>query len=421
LATVNKAADPPPWAVDLRRAREGREWGRLELAHEMSQATDAALPASSSLVRMIRGWERGDNRPSERYTYLLRRVLGPHVLPSEPVEPQPAEVGNDLGDLLDLSRRAEISDVGAGVLDDLQVAVELMCRGYPTIPPLQLRNQTKDHLRFVLRLLDGRTSLRQHRELLVQAGWLSALLGCVYYDLNDRIAAEYARRMANRFAESADHGELRGWSSEMAAWFALVEGRYSDVIMHCEQGLLYAGGTNAAAQLHFQAARGYARMRDSAGVGESLRAGNLVLDQLPRPSNVDNHFVFDRDKLHFYATFIYTWLGSENEAAAEHAAEVIHQCEPRPGTTRWPTRLGITRLLMGMLAGRRNELEEALFYGRSGLELGRDPAGLLDRAAELHGELRTRYPRELSVREYGELVGSRRAALPTADPHPLPS
>ncbi|MEU7855376.1 hypothetical protein [Nonomuraea sp. NPDC049141] len=38
----------------------------------------------------------------------------------------------------------------------------------------------------------------QHRELLVITDWLTALLGCVHYDLGEREEAETARRASSR-------------------------------------------------------------------------------------------------------------------------------------------------------------------------------------------------------------------------------
>ncbi len=79
-------------------------------------------------------------------------------------------------------------------------------------------------------LLAKRVTLAEHRELLVIAGWLSALLACTLYDAGDPGAAETARRMTRQFGEHAAHGELVAWSFEIAAWYALVEGRFAEVI-----------------------------------------------------------------------------------------------------------------------------------------------------------------------------------------------
>ncbi|WP_433224178.1 hypothetical protein [Microtetraspora malaysiensis] len=59
-----------------------------------------------------------------------------------------------------------------------------------------LRDRTQKRLAQVTRLLSGRITLDQHRELLVITGWLTALLGCVHSDLGEREEAETARQAA---------------------------------------------------------------------------------------------------------------------------------------------------------------------------------------------------------------------------------
>lgn len=204
------------------------------------------------------------------------------------------------------------------------------------------------------------------------------------------------------------------WAWEMAAWFALVEGRYPDVVAACEAGLRHAGVSNAAAQLTVQAARGHARMGNERAARAAIEAGSALVEQLPAAEHPEHHFVFDGDKAAFYGAFIYTWLDTPaaDRTAEEYALEVVRQCGGyEVGAVRWPSRLGIIRILQGTLAGRRRELEEALHHGVAGLTMGRNPAGLLDRAADLHHELVERFPGEPGVREYGALVATRRAEL----------
>ncbi|MBG0819064.1 hypothetical protein [Planomonospora sp. ID82291] len=407
----------PAWAARLRALRTGQFWSVQDLARELRAAADgptrAHLPSRDSLARMIRGWESGEHRPSELYATLFSVLYGreAEVLLAPAADPTEQD---DALELVDLARLAEASDLGAGMLDDIDVLVDRLCRDYPSAPALRLRDQAKRHLRFVVRLLEGRTTLTQHRELLVRAGWLAALLGCVYYDLGDRGAAETSRRLLLRLGEQAGHGELIGWGWELAAWYALIEGRYRDVVELAEAGLVHAGVSNGAAQLTFQTARGYARLGDGRGADEALQRGLAILGRLPVPDHPEHHFVFDRTKFDFYAATIYTWLG-EDAAATEHAGEVVRQCQGAGGRVRWETRLGTTRILLGTIAGRRGELDEAIHYGRGGLAFARRTAGLIGRAAELHDGLVTRYPDEPAVQEYGELIRESRRALPPPD------
>jgi len=210
---------------------------------------------------------------------------------------------------LDLARMVTVSDLGQGALDTLQEAADLLCRAYPSASAGELRARSKQRLSYIARLLSGRLTLAQHRELLVTAGWLALLLGCVHYDLREREQAEAARQAAYQARLQAGHGEIIAWSYEMAAWFALTEGRYHDVVDYAQAGQQHAGLTNAMIQLVLQQARrGQARLGERHDVHASLDHGAKLLEQIPRPEHPENHFVFDHTKWIFYAATCYTWL-----------------------------------------------------------------------------------------------------------------
>ena len=162
----------------------------------------------------------------------------------------------------------------------------------------------------------------------------------------------------------------------------------------------HASTTSAAVQLTLQAARGYARMGNPQA-REALRAGLAILSRLPQPAHPEHHFVFDRGKYEFYVATILTWLG-DDATAAEHAREVVRQCEAAGG---WPTRLGTTLINLGVLAGRRGDLDEAVSCGATALCLPHRSAELLPRAAELGRDLGARYPGERLVAGYDEILG----------------
>jgi transcriptional regulator with XRE-family HTH domain len=325
----------------------------------------------------------------------------------------PGTPGGDLG-LIELARRAEASDLGGGTLELLQASTDRLCRDYPTVDPRILSDQARKHLGYVTDLLGKRVTFTQHGELLVTAGWLSALLACTCYDAGDPGAAETARRMTRQFGEHAGHGELIAWSFEIAAWYALVEGRFARAAALCEAGVAHAGVSNAAVQLTLQASRAYARMGDDRA-GKMLAAGGAVLARLPVPEHPEHHFVFDRDKFEFYTATVYTWLGTDDAAAEENAREVVARCYGPGRVIVWPTRLSTTLVNLGQIAGRRGDLDEAVGLGEESLRCGRRSAELLPRAAELERRLAARYGAERLVNEYGELLREEFRVLPPGD------
>lgn len=156
--------------------------------------------------------------------------------------------------------------------------------------------------------IKGNITLSQHRDLVVQAGWLAALLGCVHYDLGERERAEAARQAAWQMGRETGHGELMGWACEMSTWFAIVEGRLEDVIEAAQRGQAVAGTSSAAVQLTLQEAKAYARMGPSFDqeARNALERGAVILGQLPIPQRPEHHFVFDHSKWIYYASTVYT-------------------------------------------------------------------------------------------------------------------
>jgi transcriptional regulator with XRE-family HTH domain len=395
------------------------ETGRQRVPADFWAHADAALHAGGVLMQASSQLEATARREREQHAATRRVALEASLTAARPAPPtagspatgtgapDPAlalsgeEAPDDL-ELIDLARRSEKSDLGAGTVEALWVAVDRLCRRYPTVPAPVLRADAARYLRYVLRLLDGRITLAQHRDLLVQAGWLAALLACVCYDAGAASQARTARRMTRQLGEQAGHGELVGWSFEIAAWFALVEGRYAETVALSEVGAAHAGPTNAGVQCTLQAARGYARLRDSR-VRDALNAGRALLDRMPEPSNPEHHFVFDRAKYEFYVATIYTWLGSDDTAAAEHARWVVGQC-CRPEGIRWPMRYADSQIDLALVAGRRRDLDEAVACGKAALVLERRSAQLIPRAVELERELAAQYPREPLVTEFKELL-----------------
>jgi transcriptional regulator with XRE-family HTH domain len=363
----------------------------------LRQAARLAHYDVSYLSKVVNGRKPG----SPDLAAALDKVLdaeGQLTALAEMTTPAPAVPGDI--ELIELARQAGASDLASGTLELLDAAVDRMCRGYPAEDPAGLSERAARHLWYVTGLLGGRVTLAQHRELLVIAGWLTALIACARYDNGDIHAAETARIMTGQFGTQAGHSELVAWSFEIAAYFALVEGRYRDTVTLSEAGMEHAGThTNAAVQLALQGARGYARMGDPRA-REALSTGEAALSRLPVPSHPEHHFVFDRDKHEFYVATILTWLGDDT-AAGEHATGVVRQCET---AGHWPMRLGMTLIQLGILAGRRGDLDEAVSHGTAALRLTRRSAQLLPRAVELRDQLAARYPGEGLVTGYGKAV-----------------
>jgi tetratricopeptide (TPR) repeat protein/transcriptional regulator with XRE-family HTH domain len=330
--------------------------------------------------------------------------LTPELVPNslDPPEVRGLEVAGEWAvEALELGRRVAASDIGAGTLESIDRAVDRFCRDYPSTPPDLLAAKVQRHLRYVRRLLDGRKTLAQHRQLLVAGGWLAVLLACLHFDLGDREAAEATRDIGFQLGVEAGHEELVTWSYELLAWFALVDGRYHETVTLAQTGLELAPSTSAGVQLAVQQAKAWSRLGDRREAEVAMRRAAGALARLPVPFNPEHHFVFDPPKLSFYAATCYTWLG-ELDRAEEHAQDVVSQCLATPGLVRWPVRLAENRVDLGLIAVRRGQPDQAADLGRQALDSERKSGSTLGRVAELDMVLMTNYAEIPETRDLHE-------------------
>ena len=151
---------------------------------------------------------------------------------------------------------------------------------------------------------------------------MTLLVGCVEYDMRNERGAEATRQAALSLGEEAGHPEIVGWAHEMQAWYALTHGHYRGVIAASERGQLAAPRHSVSVQLTAQKAKAWARIGDRRQVESALEEGRTLLDSLPCPENLDNHFVVDPAKYEFYAMDCYRVLG-EDRLAENFAHQVI--------------------------------------------------------------------------------------------------
>src|SRR5215212_5405343 len=223
---------------------------------------------------------------------------------------------------IELAREAEASDIGAGTLENIDLAVDRLRRGYASAPPALLIPRVQARLRGLRRLHTGRVNLAQRRQLLVAGGWLATLLATLQFDAGDQAAAEDSRDAALQLGKAAGHQEIMAWSFELLAWFALVNHQPRQALDLAQQGLTLAPNTSAGVQLAMQQAR-------------------------------------------------------------EHARQVIAHSTETAGVLRWPTRFAVAHVDLALLAAQRGQPDEAALRGTAALDSGRIVASTLGWFAEL--------------------------------------
>lgn len=293
----------------------------------------------------------------------------------------------------ELVSRLQASDTTSNTIEALHSTVEELCCQYNRRDALELRQEAHEWLAHVGSLLKRPVGLKAHQDLLVAGGWLALLAGCVEYDLGMGTAAESTRVAATQLGIEAGHPEIVGWGHEMTAWFALTQGRFRQAVDASRRGQEAAQRSSVHVQLIAQEAKARARLGES-GLHELLETGRELLTELPYPDRPDNHFKVDPAKWDYYAADVHRVAG-DNQQAAEYAEAVIHDNIAPDGTELSPMRIAESRLILGFIAGRGGDLEQAVTLATQGLKDGRQSKPHLRMvASELDHELRRGFPGE---------------------------
>ena len=243
-------------------------------------------------------------------------------------------------------------------------------------------------------------TLKQHREILVQAGWVALLIACVNYDTGDRQAAETMRQAALSLGQEAEHGNIEAWAHEVRAWMNLTGGDYHGVVASARTGTEVAPHSAVSVQLAAQEAKAWARLGDRRQTEVALDRGRRLLDALPYPENLAHHFVVDPTKFDFYAMDCYRHL-AEDRMAENLANEVIQASTDFDGTERAPMRLAEAHITLGVVAARQGDLEQAIHYGERALNAPRKSLpSLLMVSRDLTKVLNDQYPKEPETQAY---------------------
>jgi hypothetical protein len=370
--------------------RRGKKGASLQVAERL----DEILGASGSLVAAA----LADGLPADRPAVLA--AIGAVVDPTETAE---------------LARKLRASEVDAAALDALARTTETLCTQYAYRDPLQLRRETLKWLSYIDKLLGRRNGLRQHRELLVTAGWLTLLASCLEYDSGMAAAAEASRVSAMHLGREAGHAEIVAWSLEIAAWMAHTRHDPQAAITYARAGQEAAPRASVTVQLIAHEARSLGRMGDKRAVTAALDRGYKLLQGVPLAPNLVNHFVVDPAKFDFYAMDCLRVVG-EDARAAEHARAVLGAGRAPDGKDVSPMRMSEARVALGCVAARRGDLDEAASWGAEAFRADRKclPSLALV-ASELDAELRGRYPGARPVVEFSEQLAELRMAFPALE------
>lgn len=380
-----------------------------------SELAQAVAWSQSQISRAETNQSLPDESMVERLDNLLNgqgRLISAFQRASNPEPDLIVLEENSHWDISEFMRHTHRTDVGKETIEQLELVTEQLCCEYAWRDPVELRNDTQHWLRQITKLIEGRCTLREHRDLLVLSGWLTLLLACLEYDLGQARQADFARAAANSIGKETGHGELVGWSFELSSWFALTQGRLKSVPGYAEAGTKAAPHSSVIVQLAAQSAKAYGRMGDKERVQQILDDGFRLLAQHDHPTRPENHFVIDPTKWDFYAMDCYR-LVKDDKRAAEHAHEVIELSQRPDGTERSPMRAAEARFTLAVTALRNGDLEAAAEWTKAALsEHRRSVAPLSMIANEVRREVRQLYANDPSTDAVIEPIRAAQIAVP---------
>jgi transcriptional regulator with XRE-family HTH domain len=339
---------------EMVRLMEARGLGVRELAR--------SVPCNPGHISNLRN---GKARPSPELAADLDKALGAdgtlaalapaqrkHRLPMRDLAAADDEIA-----ALELARRAEASDVGNSVLEQLELTVDDLAMAYPGTPPADLLSRVRTHLGYIGQLLDARATLGQHRRLLVTGGWLSLLAATCLIDLHKDHAAAAHLRTAAQLGREAGHAEIAAWCLETEAWQLLTTGDYQRAadIAQAAQHVAPRDGS-AFIQATAQEGRAWARLGAAAESRTALARVERLVSPLPMPDRPEHHYRYDPAKSQAYTATTLSWLG--DPAAEPCARQVLARLECAVDGPPRPRRAASARLDLSLAliaAGRHDE------------------------------------------------------------------
>ncbi|WP_345653520.1 XRE family transcriptional regulator [Streptomyces tremellae] len=350
--------------------RAARDWSQTDAVRAlMVRLPGDQVVSEQDLLRQWKRWEAGDAQPV-KYRSAIAQTFGTTTgafFPERGRRDGRAEILQVSGmDTVDIIARLRASDIDGATLDALRITADRLCCEYAYMPADQLLTEGKAWLARVVGLQHQRVSLAQHRELVALAGKLALLVGCVEYDSGRPRDAEATRQAALMLGKESGELSVQGWAHEMRAWFSLTRGDYRGVLAAAEAGIAIAPNESVAAQLYAQQAKAWARLGDRSQTEVALDRGRQLLERLPYPENIEDHFVVDPDKYDFYRMDALRRVG-ENRLAEQLANQVIRAGTDFDGMERSPMRNAEARVTLGVVAAREGDLDTALAYGEKAL------------------------------------------------------
>lgn len=264
---------------------------------------------------------------------------------------------------VELLRRTEATDLGAGTLDELERVIERLSVDYFAVPPADFREQVLSWRRYVARLLDGRLTLAERRDLYAVVGWLSGLLGEVSLAVGDEAQPHCATALS--LARQIGHSGLAGWVRGTQAQIALYAGDPREAVTFAQAGRHVAPvGSAALVRACTHEARARARLGDHGGTEIALSAAEDAWSALSQPP-VRSIFSFGASYIPYCAATSFVWLRQPGRAR-DCATQAVEICDSEREP---PVGRAIARIDLAIALAQAREPEGASATGLEALDI----------------------------------------------------
>lgn len=307
----------------------------------------------------------GKQSPSPELIQALNEYLGLSLMPEDASGPHDDEM-----DAWELARRVQASDVGPRTLERLERSFDDLAMAYPKSDPEALLRKVRKHSGYVVKLLDGKKTLSEHRRLLILGGWFSLLGATVHIDLMQDDAATARLDTAATLAREAGFPEIEAWCYETEAWRVLTEGDYEQavVLSRTAQDIAPAG-TSALIQATAQEGRAHARLGEGSETYSAIDRVQALSNSMGAPETPEHHYRYDPAKSLSYTATTLAWLG--DSAAEPYAREVIKRLSPSDDVSKWPRRVASANIDLALVLLKGDRLDEACDSAQKAILSGR--------------------------------------------------
>ncbi|MGC1731471.1 MAG: helix-turn-helix transcriptional regulator [Pseudonocardiaceae bacterium] len=288
----------------------------------------------------------------------------------------------DEHEALELARRVAASDVSAETLSRLEGIVDELAVKYQKTPPQELLGPVRRHVSYVMRLLDARMTLEEHRRLLIVGGWLSLIMATLYVDVERRVAANSWLATAASLAKQTGQSEIHAWRYETEAWQTLINGDHRHAVELSQAAQRFAPrGSSAAIQATAQEGRAWARLRQAPETYSALNRVERFVSRMARPETPEHHYRYDPNKAEAYVATTLAWLG--DAASEHHARHVVATFTHEAEAGRWPRRLASANIDLALALLLTDQIDEACAITQAAMLSGRLVASNHWRALEV--------------------------------------